>query len=137
MKRSIYITALILISAALFSGCVDNNETDPPIVKFKADTIVTVQQVKALYADQLAISDYKLRLPVEIIHAWSLRGIITASDKVDGNLYKEAYIQDATGGLRLVFESTSGLYIGDSVIVNMKGLYIGDYGNFWQVGGVP
>ncbi len=65
---------------------------------------------------------------------WSLRGIITASDKVDGNLYKEAYIQDATGGLRLVFESTSGLYIGDSVIVNMKGLYIGDYGNFWQVG---
>lgn len=122
---------------AVFSGCVDNNETDPPVVEFKADTIVTVQQVKALYADQLAIADYTLRVPVEITHGWSLRGIITASDKKDGNLYKEAYIQDATGGLRLVFESTSGLYTGDSVIVNMKGLYIGDYGDFWQVGSVP
>ena len=89
--------------AAVFSGCVDNNEKDPPIVEFKADTIVTVQQVKALYADQLAIDDYTLRVPVEITHGWALRGIITASDKEDGNLYKEAYIQDATGGLRLDF----------------------------------
>ena len=37
----------------------------------------------------------------------------------------------------MIFESTSGLYIGDSVIVNLKGLYIGDYGDFWQVGSVP
>ncbi len=78
-----------------------------------------------------------LRVPVEITHGWSLSGIITASDKKDGNLYKEAFIQDATGGIRLIFDSTSGLYIGDSVIVNLKGLYIGDYGDFWQVGSVP
>ncbi len=137
MKRTKYYTGLIIVIAALFSGCVDNNEYDPPIVEFKADTIVTVQQIKALYAGQLAINDYKLRVPVEITHAWSLRGVITASDKTDGNLYKEAFVQDATGGIRLIFNSTSGLYTGDSVIVNMKGLYIGDYGNFWQVGSVP
>lgn len=135
--RTKYFTGLILVIAALFSSCADNNEDDPPVVQFKADTIVTVQQIKALYADQLAIDDYTLRIPVEITHAWSLKGVITASDKIDGNLYKEAFVQDATGGIRLIFNSTSGLYIGDSVIVNMKGLYIGDYGDFWQVGSIP
>jgi len=73
----------------------------------------------------------------EITGDWALYGIITASDKKDGNFYKEAYIEDATGGLRMVFESTSGLYIGDSVIVNLKGLFIGDYGDFWQLGSYP
>jgi len=123
--------------SAYMTGCVDNNETPPPEIEFKAGNIVTVQQVKDLYAGQLAIDDYTKRVPVEIKDDRALYGIITASDKKDGNLYKEAFIQDATGGIRLLFDSTSGLYIGDSVIVNLKGLYIGDYGDFWQVGSVP
>ncbi|MCX6333236.1 MAG: DUF5689 domain-containing protein [Bacteroidia bacterium] len=136
MEISKYITGLLILIVVTFS-CIDNNEDDPPVVSFRPDTIITVRMVKDLYAGQLAISDYTLRLPVEITHGWAIRGIITASDKKDGNLYKEAFVQDATGGIRLIFDSTSGLYIGDSVIVNLKGLYIGDYGNFWQVGGVP
>lgn len=136
MKNKIFsVLILIIITAAL--SCTDNNDTPPPVRTFLPGERITVQQVKALYNDQMAISDYTLRVPVEIIYNWSLHGIITASDKLDGNLYKEAYIQDATGGLRLIFESTSGLYIGDSVTVNLKGLYVGDYGNFWQVGTTP
>jgi hypothetical protein len=137
MKRTKYLFGLIFIGAIVLAGCTDNNETDPPAKDFIPDTIITVQQVKDLYAGQLAIADYTLRYPVEITHGWALKGIITASDKRDPNLYKEAYIQDATGGLRMVFESTSGLYTGDSVIVNLKGLYVGDYGDFWQLGSVP
>jgi hypothetical protein len=136
MKNKI-LSALILIIITGALSCSDNNETPPPVRSFLPGERVTVLQVKALYNDQMAISDYTLRMPVEIIYNWSLHGIITASDKKDGNLYKEAYIQDATGGLRLIFESTSGLYIGDSVTVNLKGLYVGDYGNFWQVGTTP
>lgn len=137
MKMTKYLPVLAALIAVALTGCDYNNEDDPPVVTFKPDTIITVQNVKDLYAGQLAIDDYTLRFPVEITHGWALRGIITASDKIDGNMYKEAFIQDASGGLRLIFESTSGLYIGDSVIVNMKGLWIGDYGDFWQVGSVP
>lgn len=137
MKKIIYIFTLTTLLLAFLPSCSDNNETPPPEKEFTYGEIVTVQQVKALYNDQLAISDYTLRTPVEITDDWALRGIITASDKNDGNLYKEAYIEDATGGLRLVFNSTSGLYIGDSVIVNIKGLFMGDYGNFWQLGSTP
>lgn len=136
MKKTLYILAISTLLVTLIPSCADNNETPPPVVEFTSGEIVTVQQVKALYDDQLAL-DYKERVPVEITSDWALKGIITASDKKDGNLYKEAYIQDATGGLRMVFESTSGLYIGDSVIVNVKGLFLGDYGDFWQLGSVP
>jgi hypothetical protein len=136
MKNKIF-SALILILFTVALSCTDNNETPPPVRAFLSGQIVTVQQIKALYNDQMAITDYTKRMPVEIINNWSVHGIITASDKIDGNLYKEAYIQDATGGLRLVFESTSGLFIGDSVTVNLKGMYVGDYGNFWQVGSTP
>jgi hypothetical protein len=136
MKRTKYFSGLILVFISVLTGCIDNNDSPPPVVEFVPDTLTTVQQVKDLYAVQMALN-YQLRFPVEIVHGWALHGIITASDKKDGNLYKEAFIQDATGGLRLLFESTSGLYIGDSVIVNLKGLYIGDYGDFWQVGGEP
>ena len=139
MKKIRNIFLLAAVSAALlFSvSCTDNNETPPPVEEFVPGETVTVQQVKALYADQLAISDYTKRNPVEIESDWALRGIITASDKEDGNFYKEAFIEDATGGLRLLFEANSGLYIGDSVVVNLKGLWLGDYGNFWQLGGTP
>ncbi|HNY14253.1 MAG TPA: DUF5689 domain-containing protein [Bacteroidales bacterium] len=137
MKITRYTALLVLLTTAALTGCDYNNEDDPPVKLFRPDTIVSVQMIKDLYAGQLAITDYNLRYPVEITHGWAVRGVVTASDKVDGNLYKEAYVQDASGGIRLVFESTSGLYIGDSVIVNMKGLFIGDYGNFWQVGSIP
>lgn len=137
MKKFLYKASLIPLIAALLSGCADNNEDEPPVVLFKPDSIITVQQVKDLYAGQLAEPDYTKRVPVEIKRNWAIRGIITASDKKDGNLYKEAFVQDASGGIRLLFDSTSGLYIGDSVIVNLKGLYIGDYGDFWQVGSIP
>jgi hypothetical protein len=137
MKNKIYTIIIGALFLVFIPSCDYNNETPPPVVEFTYGNIVTVQQVKALYADQLAIADYTLRVPVQITEDWALKGIITASDKIDGNLYKEAYIEDATGGLRMVFNSTSGLNIGDSVIVNIKDLFIGDYGNFWQLGSEP
>ncbi|MFN8241242.1 MAG: DUF5689 domain-containing protein [Bacteroidales bacterium] len=134
MKAIKYIAVLLL---AIYAGsCVDNNENDPPVRDFTTGTIATIQQVKDLYAAELA-KVWTDRVPVQITEDWTLKGLVTASDKKDGNLYKEAYIQDATGGLRLTFNSTSGLYTGDSVVVNMKGLYLSDYGNLIQVGGQP
>jgi hypothetical protein len=136
MKNIRYFKGLIFILITAVTGCVDNNETPPPEVQFQYGTIVTVQHVKDLYAVELA-KDYTLRTPVPITDDWAIKGIITASDKKDGNLYKEAYMQDASGGLRLTFNSTSGLNIGDSVVVKLNGLYISDYGDFIQIGSTP
>jgi hypothetical protein len=136
MKSIKYFPVLLSIIIATTTGCIDNNETPPPDIQFASGTVVTIQQVKNLYSAELA-KVWTDRKPVCIFDNWALKGIVTASDKKDGNLYKEAYIQDATGGLRLTFDATSGLYMGDSVIVNLKGLYLSDYGNLIQLGSIP
>jgi hypothetical protein len=136
MKNSIQIRILVLLLIFGSASCIDNNETPPNDLPFISGTIVPVQQIKNMYNAELA-KVWTARIPVYIHDDLSIKGIITASDKKDGNLYKEAYIQDATGGLRLTFGSTSGLFMGDSVIVNMKGLFISDYGNFIQIGSTP
>ncbi len=139
MKKTICNLKDILVPVILtvvLASCIDNNETPPPVKNFVPGTLVTVDRVKSLYAGELA-RPWQQRVPVKIQDEWALAGIITASDKKDGNLYKEAYVQDGTTGLRMLFDGNSGLYIGDSVIVNLKGLYLGDYGNFIQLGSDP
>ena len=131
-----HICFVAMMAVLLFTACVDNHEDPPPAVPFVKGQTVTIDQLKSLYAAELA-KPWQSRLPVRIASDWAIRGIITASDKKDGNLYKEAYIQDNTSGLRMLFDATSGLYIGDSVVVNVKGLYLGDYGNFIQMGSEP
>jgi hypothetical protein len=138
MKKinKIFLILLLPVLASNFNSCIDPNDIPPPEVPFVKGEIVTVDQVKALYTAEMAKS-WQDRKPVLIDQNWTLAGIVTASDKKDGNFYKEAYIQDNTTGLRMLFDATSGLYIGDSILVNVKGLYLGDYGNFIQLGGEP
>mgnify|MGYP002399044340 CR=1 FL=1 len=136
INRRLYLSIVVITALMLITSCAGNNETPPPEQEFVAADIVTIDQVKTLYATELT-KPWQERIPILIENDWALRGIITASDKKDGNLYKEAFIQDGTTGLRMLFDATSGLYIGDSVIVNVKGLYLGDYGNFIQMGSEP
>lgn len=137
MKRNdlrILLSAFLLV--VINAACVDNNEDPPPVVPFVREEAVTIDKLKSVYNTELA-KPWQNRVPVRLENDWTIKGIITASDKKDGNLYKEAYIQDNTSGLRMLFDATSGLYIGDSVVVNVKDLYLGDYGNFIQMGSEP
>jgi len=136
ITQKICLSALLISGFLLLHSCTDNNEAPPPVKSFISGEIVTVEQVKALYAAEMS-KPWQQRVPVLIENDWALKGIITASDKKDGNLYKEAFLQDGTTGLRMLFDANSGLYIGDSVVVNVKGLYLGDYGNFVQLGSEP
>ncbi|MBL7773872.1 MAG: hypothetical protein JNM95_13490 [Chitinophagaceae bacterium] len=65
-------------------------------------------------------------------------GIVTADDR-SGNFYKQIMIQDSTSGIAVLLNRSSGLYndypIGRKVYIKCKGLYLGAYGNFLQLGG--
>ncbi|MCU4176941.1 DUF5689 domain-containing protein [Carboxylicivirga sp. N1Y90] len=127
----------------LVSSCVTNNDDAPPVIPFTPGTTKTIAEVKALYDSQLFDDEGKEipwydRVPVEITEDISIKGIISADDKTsNGNLYKEGYVQDKTSGLRMTFQSSGGLFVNDSVIINCKGLYLSDYGDFIQLGGDP
>jgi len=136
MKFGKYILIFGLLSGWFLSSCVKKYDTEPANTPIYYGTIVDISQVKALYDAELAKAWYD-RTPVQVAEDWAITGIVTGSDKVDGNLYKEGFIEDATSGILLKFVSTGGFYLGDSVIINVNGLYLGDYGDFIQMGDVP
>jgi len=136
MKTIYKISLLTVLITVSITACIDKFDEAPDIPGFESATIVSINQVKALYDDELA-KDWFDRAPVMIDQDWAITGQVIGSDKKDGNLYKEGFIEDASSGILLKFESTGGFYLGDSVIINVKGLYLGDYGDFIQLGGIP
>lgn len=131
------IIAFTILIGLVASSCVTNNDDTPPVEPFVSYEKATITEVKDLYAEELK-KHWTEREPVEIRYDWSIKGIIIADDKTsNGNFYKEAYVQDESGGLRVTFQSSGGLFVNDSVIINCKGLYLSDYGNFIQLGGDP
>lgn len=65
-----------------------------------------------------------------------ISGIVTANDE-HGNFYKEIYIEDSTGAIKVMLDATE-LYktypIGRRVYIYCKNLYISDYYRMMQLG---
>jgi hypothetical protein len=64
---------------------------------------------------------------------------ITANDETN-NIYRFVYIEDGTGGIRVNINKARTIYqdsrfkVGNTLIVNLKGLYIGKYNGEFQIG---
>ena len=62
----------------------------------------------------------------------SVYGIVTA-DESTGNFYKASFIQDGDYAIELYLKSTSGLRMGDSVRVYLKGAKLSEYSGTPQI----
>jgi hypothetical protein len=97
--------------------------TDPNLV---ANT--TIKQLKAKHTTSGA---YDV-LSGDIIIA----GVVTANDK-SGNLYKEIYIQDSTGGIAVELDAynlSTAYPVGRKVFIKCNGLTLSDYRYLIQLG---
>ena len=122
MKTLIKPLSLFFVLTALISSC--KKDFDDPTVKVVAEgNVQTISQVRALYQPGKTI---KITQDINVF------GVVTM-DESSGNLYKESYITDGTGNLYLRFTTGSGLYIGDSVRVNLNGAKILKYNQMLQV----
>lgn len=96
---------------------------DPAIV---ANT--TIKQLKALHTVAGAYDIIADDLVIE--------GVVVANDR-SGNLYKQIFIEDTTGGLQIALDAVSlfNTYpVGRKVFIRCKGLCISDYNNTPQLG---
>jgi len=119
MKRKISIIAPIIIAALAFvTSC--NTETDvPEISTVDKDHLLTVSDIYKMHADS---GDY-----YKFTDNYMLYGTITMDDSHD-NIYKEAYLQDSTGGINLYKLGTAGLVkVGQRVRINLNGGMIVNY----------
>lgn len=128
MKRNKAIILAFLGLAMAFSlgSCIDDNYDIPTSPEIPLGHVMTVQQLKDL-------------CPPGNIHRFvgdtSVVAVVSMDDK-SGNLYKEAYIQDATGGVVVRLISAGGLYQGDSIYINLNGTTLKYYRKVFQIDSV-
>lgn len=97
----------------------------------KATNLKTIAEVKALYATEInGNSLAQVTKPMQIM------GVVTGND-VGGNIYNSLYIQDNTGAIAISV-GQGGLYgpfsVGQTVLIELNGLYVGGYGKQPQIG---
>lgn len=126
----------VLLAASL-TGC-QNSFDEPGLIDPKAELTpnTTIAEFKEAFADEMAVQtpfkDEASQTPY-VIH-----GRVISSD-ASGNIYKSLVIQDETGALALSINQSS-LYtdyrVGQDVVINATGLWIGQYNNYLQLGGL-
>ena len=139
MKIKKYI--LFALTALLAVSCHDNGNWDAvdPAVGMSSygnqnltvSNLKTIAEVKAMYATEIAYGGLK-----QVTEYMQIQGIVVGNDE-GGNIYQTLYIQDATGAIKISIEQ-SGLYgpfsVGQGVLIELKGLYVGGYGKLPQIG---
>ena len=125
MKNNKYASLLliILITSSLFSCRKKYDE--PPMTVIPEGDIITIAQLKAMYTG----------VDLSISENYNIYANVT-SEETDGNFYKEAYIQDGSGAIRLRLLASGGLYIGDSIRINLNGTVLSDYNGMIQLDSV-
>ncbi len=97
----------------------------------KPTNLKTIAELKALYATE--INNNSL---AQVTKPMQIQGIVTGND-VQGNIYNSLYIQDNTGAIAIIV-GQGGLYgafaEGQTVLIELNGLYIGGYGKQPQLG---
>lgn len=119
MKNSILTTiAVLFVAGLMFTGC-DKELDRPPINVVDKSKILEIKDIYKIQADSgdnyLFTDDYMLYATVVM-------------DDSSGNIYKEAYLQDSTGGINIFKISSAGaLKEGDYIRLNLKGASIKNY----------
>lgn len=118
----------VLAMGLSFNSCVFEDFDTPQfndLIDLQGNT--TIADIKALHtigSDPILIPDGRV-----------LEAVVVGND-VSGNIFKELYVQDATGGLviRIDVNGLNGLYpVGTPVVIRMDGLYIGDFNTKFQL----
>jgi len=122
MKNLLKAYSVVFVLIALFTSCKKDFDA-PTIETVPTGNVKTIAQVRAMYQPGKT-----LRITEDI----SVYGVVTM-DETTGNLYKESYITDGTDNLYLRFVSNTGLYLGDSVKINLNGALMLRYNQMLQV----
>lgn len=146
MKKTKYIKFLVaaMLLGGLATSCMDDEWNDPTgevapygnndIVEDDAK-MISIKELKAKTVDLIPSS--QANDTVRITEDWQLKVRVTGND-IQGNIYNQIAVQDESGEGLLICIQKGGLFgflpVGQEILVNLKGLYIGIYGNNVQIG---
>jgi len=97
----------------------------------QATNVKTIAEIKSSFQNEINNNGLK-----QVTKPTQIQGIVIGDD-AGSNLYKQIYVQDATGALCISINK-SGLFsetaVGQCVMIELEGLYVGGYGKQGQVG---
>ena len=142
MKKIKFIALAFL--ALTLGSCMGDSYADPDLTEkvpaapwgnnsLKEKNVISIADLKTQFATVIANSSYKL-----IEKDMMIKAVVTGND-VSGNIYNQVSVQDASGAIIIAINGSglSGyLPVGQEILVNLKGLYIGSYKKLPQIGGV-
>ena len=118
---------ILLAFAALFTNC-EKEETDiPPIETVNPDSIVTLGEIRDMIVpgETYTFHDTGKQLFATV-----------TMDERNGNIYRQAYIQDHTGAVNLRMALSAELSVGDSIRLSLDGATISYFNNMLQLDSV-
>ena len=141
MKNIKYLLMLVL-ACSLFTGCMDDDWDTPNAEALNkaygnqeiAETnVITIGSLKKKYESVINASTNSYEQITEDVQ---IKGRVVGND-IGGNIYNEVSIDDGTGAI-LICISQGGLFsylpVGQEIVVDLKGLYIGGYGKQAEIG---
>lgn len=146
MKKTKYMKFLLaaLLLGGVVTSCMDDDWKDPNgtnvpygnnSIAEDPGKIITIKDLKAKTVDNLASS--VANDTIKINEDWQLKVRVTGND-IQSNIYNQVAVEDESGEGLIICISKGGLFgilpVGQEILVNLKGLYIGIYGNNVQIG---
>lgn len=141
MKNIKYLLMLVL-ACSLVTGCMDDDWDTPNAEALNkaygnqeiAETnVITIGSLKEKYENVINASTNSYEQITEDVQ---IKGRVVGND-IGGNIYNEVSINDGTGAI-LICISQGGLFsylpVGQEIVVDLKGLYIGGYGKQAEIG---
>lgn len=143
MKKIKFIALAFL--ALTLGACMGDGYADPDLTEkvpaspwgnnsLREKNVISIADLKTQFATIInSDNGYK-----QIEKDMMIKAVVTGND-VSGNIYNQVSVQDASGAIIITINGSglSGyLPVGQEILVNLKGLYIGSYKKLPQIGGV-
>jgi len=130
MKKIHYL--LLALVCGLFVGCMDKDWDEPGTdsslygnPNIKEANVISIQDLKNKFSTEVSTEGKYKQITEEL----QIKAVVTAND-IQGNMYSEIAVQDATGAIFIGIEQ-GGVFgylpEGTEILIDLKDLYIGNY----------
>ena len=144
MKKIKFIALAFL--ALTLGSCMGDGYADPDLTdkvpaapygnnSLREKNVISIADLKTQFASVVNSSTDAYKL---IEKDMMIKAVVTGND-VSGNIYNQVSVQDKSGAIIIAINGSglSGyLPVGQEILVNLEGLYIGSYKKLPQIGGV-
>ncbi len=120
--RQFFCAVAALLLLPVLTSC-EKDPEHPPLNE--PGEVLSMSELRGLYDGR----------PLSFIEPMSVYATVTM-DGSSGNIYREAYVQDATAGIHLRMDFAGDLRVGDSVRLSLKGSVLNSYNNMLQLDSV-